>query len=176
MRNNPEADVALRSVLDAIERLNGPDSEDVTGRTTHFTSLAYSAKRPGAEIIRELLADPIAADKFMSAPVDLDGKKQLTAVFGIICCNVLKRRGDDCLRSLDHPGARRNYLDAIAAILGKNFKVPLAMTSIGMRSKAYRLLEPWQRTDMMGCCNGLAQCMMKLDNLEEVLRSNLVSL
>lgn len=168
-RNNREANAGLRSILNAMARLNGPDSEDVTGRTTHITPFSYSAGRPGAEVISELLADPAKADDFLSARVDFRGKdERLAPLFGLICCNILKHQGHDCLKSLDYQGGRRYYLEAIAAIVGKDFKIPLAMTSVGMRSKAYRLFDPWQRADMMGCCNGLAECMMKLGDLEEV--------
>ena len=113
------ANAAMRSLRAAFERLNSPDGEDVTGHTAHLTPFAYSAERPGSEIIKDLLADRAKADEFLTTDINCSGQKIIAEAVGLIRCNVLKHRGDDCLQSLDYGGARSQYLQAIACSGGR---------------------------------------------------------
>jgi hypothetical protein len=63
---------------------------------------------------------------------------------------------------------RLEYLGAIAAIVGKDFEIPLPTKQGGVLSDVYMNLTVWERVDLMACCNAIAQCMVGLKNVEEV--------
>lgn len=116
---------------------------------------------PGSVLIKELQRDSSKADDFLYGTAVGEEAR-------IVRCNLLKGRGDNLFKACFYDKARLEYLSAIAAIVGKNFEIPLPTKQGGVLSDVYMNLTAWERVDLMACCNAMAQCMVGLNNVEEV--------
>lgn len=117
-------------------------------------------RRPGAGVINELSIDS-ETEAFLNANVTGEESH-------LFHCNIWKNRAEKSLEARQYDDARSGYLKAIAALLGKNFKVPLPAEEGGVVSAAYSKLTAWERIDLMACCNGVARCMKELKDTEGV--------
>jgi hypothetical protein len=88
-----------------------------------------------------------------------------TAEARLIRYNLYKTRAEVLVKTRQYQEALSMYMEAVAAITGKYFVIPLIG---GLRSYVYVKLSHWERVDLMACCNGIAQCMVKQKDVEGV--------
>jgi hypothetical protein len=120
--------------------------------------------RPGADTLRELRGDRSKADTFLSQNQNNKDRKNR-----IVACSLLRGGADDLCKQGRYDEAKLEYEKATKAILGKDFSSPLPVTE-GLQNEVYTKLDPWDRIVLMECCNGMAQCMIKLKCPERVRR------
>jgi hypothetical protein len=117
--------------------------------------------RPGRGLIDDLRRDSLKADAFIYGTTTGQESR-------IVRCNILKGRGDNLFKARFYDKAMLEYLGAIAAIVGKDFRIPLPTEQGGVVSKVYMNLTAWERVDLMACCNAIARCMVELKKVEQV--------
>lgn len=117
--------------------------------------------RPGTGLIKDLQRDSSKAEAFLYGPATGEDAR-------IVRCNLFQGRAENFLKARFYDKAHLEYLEAIAAIVGKEFKIPLPAEEGGVISAVYMNLTAWERIDLMACCNGIAQCMVGMKNIEEV--------
>lgn len=173
--NGHDMAAALRSMLPGVAIHEGPDgfsmttgpagvlnsSESGSNSNTTFSLIPAPPQRPGASRIEDLRSNNDRAEAFLDAKDDDEESR-------LIRCNILKGQGDRLLLSGFYREACAKYLGAIAAIVGHRSELPLSLADGGTASEKYAALSPWQRVDLMACCDGVAQCLIKLENVEEV--------
>ncbi|KAF7967355.1 hypothetical protein HWV62_34631 [Athelia sp. TMB] len=126
-------------------------------------SVFYS--KPGTLKLEALRKDTPKADAFIRGTESGEEAR-------IIRCDLLRGRGDVHRKAGFLDKARSRHLQAIAAITGKEFVVPLPVTSSsgGMTSGVYKQFSSWERVEMMACCNAMAECMRESkDNVQALL-------
>ncbi|KAF8581947.1 hypothetical protein K439DRAFT_188605 [Ramaria rubella] len=138
--NRGDRDSATRSILGDI-----PTHQHILSLPAFFPHDG-SAVRPGTELIRELQSNPAHLQAFLELETPFLGTQESR----IVRCNLFKHQGDALVKVGQYLEAGSMYLEAIAAIVGKDFKVPL-------------------RIDLMACCNAMGDCMVKQRNQEEAL-------
>jgi hypothetical protein len=138
--------------------------------SVHLTAddlLHHLQQRPGSDKVKNLLSNPSRADNFLAQNRNLSTELDTR----MICCGIIQSRAGDLLQESRYDEARIKYIDAIAAIVGKDFKIPLPVKE-GLRNEVYVKSDVWEKIALMECCNGLARCMIGLKNAEQVrLRS-----
>jgi len=117
--------------------------------------LAMLQRRPGAEKVKELQSNRANADAFLAQNRDLSSDQKTR----MICCGIIKSRADHLFKQKLYDEARITYIDAIAAIVGKDFKIPLPVKG-GLRNESYVKNNVWDKIALMECCNALARCMI----------------
>jgi hypothetical protein len=123
---------------------------------------ALNRRRPGSQKLKELQQDRSKADEFLSAhatSTDSDDR--------VVSCDLLRGRADELCKRGQHEEATFEYERATKAVLGQGFVFPLP-NSEEFRNEAYTKLEPWERIVLMECCNGMAQCLIKMNSLKRV--------
>jgi hypothetical protein len=120
-------------------------------------------RRPGAEKVKELQSNRANADAFLAQNRDLSSDQKTR----MICCGIIKSRADHLFKQKLYDEARITYIDAIAAIVGKDFKIPLPVKG-GLRNESYVKNNVWDKIALMECCNALARCMIELKDVEQV--------
>lgn len=120
--------------------------------------------RPGRDTLKELQQDQSKADVFLSSKGNSTRHNDR-----IISCSLLKWRADNLCKQGKFEEAKIEYDKATKAVLGRDFVFPLPVTE-GFRNEVYTKLSQWERIVLMECCNGMAQCMIKLKCPERVRR------
>jgi hypothetical protein len=118
--------------------------------------------RPGESTLKDLLRDRSRADAFLSENVDPTGRENR-----MITCSLLQGRGYELCTQNHYEEAQLQYENAAKAVLGTGFKFPLPVSE-GLRNNVYTQLDPWDRIALFECCNGMAQCLLKLKCPEQV--------
>ncbi|TFK63782.1 hypothetical protein BDN72DRAFT_802956 [Pluteus cervinus] len=67
--------------------------------------------------------------------------------------------------------AKKFLWETAREIVGPDFQIPgiANQGDGGVRNYMYATMKPWERANLAGCCNGLAECFMKEGNLESAL-------
>jgi hypothetical protein len=120
-------------------------------------------RRPGAEKVTELRSNPASADAFLANNRDVSSDINTR----MICCGIIQSRADDLFKKKQYNEARIMYIDGIATIVGKTFKIPLPVKE-GLRNEIYVKSDVWEKIALMECCNGLARCMIELKDVGQV--------
>lgn len=83
----------------------------------------------------------------------------------------VSRDGDKLFEAGKYSEAEREYRAGAVKVVGPNFKLPATPGEGegGVRSELYVKMEPWSRANLMGCCVGMAKCLLKRENKEMVL-------
>lgn len=63
------------------------------------------------------------------------------------------------MKGKQYDDAQKQYIDALAAMLGKGFTIPLPLSG-GLKNEGYIALEGWEQVYVMECCNCMANCMI----------------
>ena len=121
------------------------------------------SQRPGAALVRDLNRDRSAADAYLEQNAHGDGNY----IPRVVSCTILKGRGDDLLAKKQYDAAQTRYIDALAALLGKDFTIPLPAGG-GLRSEGYVALDGWEQVMVMECCNSMAKCSIAKDDKVKV--------
>jgi len=157
-----ELAAGLRSLLGRDISVSGVGSHI----SVHFTEsdiLSIIQRRPGAEKLTELLSNPASADVFLAKNRELSSDRETR----IICCGIFQSKANDLFKKKQYNEARIRYINGIEAIVGKAFKIPLPVKE-GLRNEIYVKSDVWEKIVLMECCNGLARCMIKLKDVEQV--------
>ena len=109
--------------------------------------------RPGTNLLKILQRSSSKADAFLVG--DASGEEAR-----LVRCNIYRERADNLLKARRYETASKEYQNAIAPIVGKDFKTPLAPgNGGGIVSTTYKELTAWERIDLITCCRGMAECM-----------------
>jgi len=146
-------------MAEAIRRVFGdvPIRTGSNGTRVSFNPLG----RPGTGLLKELERDSSKAEAFLYGTTTGEDAR-------LVRCNLYKGRAENLFRARLYDKAHLEYLNAIAAILGKDFRIPLQVEEGGVMSKTYLHLTPWERIDLMACCNEIARCMIGVKNSDRV--------
>lgn len=85
----------------------------------------------------------------------------------LVYCQLFKTKGEDLINRAKYDEARESYLDGVASLVGKSFRIPLPAKG-GLRNEVYVNMDVWEKTSLMACCNALARCMVELGKLKKV--------
>lgn len=81
---------------------------------------------------------------------------------------LLRTEADGLLEACRYVAATRRYLEAFNVVMGNDFEVPSWSKAGGMVSQRYVQIPDLHRIILMHCCNGIAQCRAKLNDLQGV--------
>ena len=83
------------------------------------------------------------------------------------------RAGDRLVEKGNAEDAKRLYWELALEVAGPCFQIPgiANQGEGGTRSERYVHLKPWERVNLAGCCNGLAECFLAEGNFESVSAS-----
>ena len=107
----------------------------------------------------------------------LDAKLTQCALFDlnklsypIITSSLGSRRGDALFNEGKHGSAQEQYAKAARAIVGEDFQLPMiaGKGDGGVRCDLYTDISHWDRVALMGCCNGIARCLLEKQDIEGV--------
>jgi len=108
---------------------------------------------------------PMDSATFARSLQDLRVWEFRTVTTPVQTCWRLRGSADVLYQNDKYADAQLKYAEAIKAIV--SIEVPLPMKE-GMRNEAYMNLDWWGRIELMACCNGMARCMVKLDDFNKV--------
>lgn len=118
--------------------------------------------RPGTGLLKELQRNTSKADAFLVG--DAEGEEAR-----LVRCSLYRERADTLTKARRYEAACEDYQKAIAAIVGKDFKTPLAPgDGGGIVSKTYNELSAWERIDLITCCRGMAECASSIHDNHKV--------
>ncbi|KAF7972173.1 hypothetical protein HWV62_18746 [Athelia sp. TMB] len=139
---------------------------DISSLTRAIQEMVTSAptQRPGAALVRELNRDRSAADAYLEQNAHGDANY----IPRVVSCTILKDRGDGLLVKGQYDAAQTHYIDALGALLGKDFTIPLPVNG-GLRSEGYVALDGWEQVMVMECCNSMAKCSIAKDDKVKAL-------
>jgi hypothetical protein len=157
-----EIAASLRALLGRDISVSGEGSH-VSVNFTQADMLSILQRRPGADEVRQFQSNRASADAFLAQNRELSSDKETR----MICCSIIRSRADDLFKQKQYDEARIKYIDAIAAIVGKAFKIPLPAKG-GLRNEIYVKKDVWEKIALMECCNALARCMIELKDAEQV--------
>jgi hypothetical protein len=78
------------------------------------------------------------------------------------------RAGDKLFAEGRYAAAQATYYEEARRMVGPLCKIPA--TGLGAISEAYLKLGPLKRTNLMGCCLGMAKCLRRSNQLELVYK------
>ncbi|KAJ7220976.1 hypothetical protein C8J57DRAFT_1393484 [Mycena rebaudengoi] len=95
-----------------------------------------------------------------------------TALFSLMTQVSLTCRGGDKLFDEGQFGAAKAwYLKEATKLVGSSFTLPMVSNDVtgGVISDVYIGLNIWERTNLMGCCVGMAKCLRRENDIERAL-------
>lgn len=162
---DPDVLASLRAELGNNVNIRDNGSGGVSVNFSPADILSLMQRRPGASKVKELKSDPLKADAFLAQNKSRSSEKDTR----MICCALFQAKGEELFKKKKYEEARSQYIQAIAAIVGKKFKIPLPPKN-GLRSENYVKLDTWEKIHMMECCNALTRCLVQLNDIEMVRR------
>jgi hypothetical protein len=93
--------------------------------------------------------------------------------FMIVC----SRKGDELLKAGKYAEAKKVYFNCAIKVVGSRYRIPGVAGSKegGVRTDLYTDIDPFDRANLMGCCTGIAKCLVKEGDLESVSSSTRLS-
>ncbi|RDB24341.1 hypothetical protein Hypma_008407 [Hypsizygus marmoreus] len=80
------------------------------------------------------------------------------------------RTGDALFAAGKYEEAKKSYWECALKVVGPNYRIPgVAGSEGGVRTNLYTTMSPYDRANLMGCCNGIAKCLLKEGDLEGAL-------
>ncbi|KIJ56983.1 hypothetical protein M422DRAFT_218829 [Sphaerobolus stellatus SS14] len=124
--------------------------------------------RPGQEIIDAIGADDSKLQGDF-VPMQVCPLTSIEMTRRIVRCNVLQKKGQLLASKLKINQAIPILMEAIRAILGSDFVLPLPLEN-PVKVLKYMELSTWERADVAVCCNLLGACYQIKGNVPEALR------
>ncbi|KAF8075717.1 hypothetical protein FPV67DRAFT_1572662 [Lyophyllum atratum] len=81
------------------------------------------------------------------------------------------REGDNLFKAGKYAEAKKSYWDSALKVVGPRYRIPgvPGAGDGGVRTELYTSMNPYDRANLMGCCNGLAKCLLKEGDTESAL-------
>ncbi|KAG6907486.1 hypothetical protein DXG01_008776 [Tephrocybe rancida] len=97
---------------------------------------------------------------------DLASSFQQLRLQGALTC----RTGDNLLKAGKYNEAKDSYWKSVLKLVGPNHRIPAVpgVGNGGVRSDLYTHMDHYDRANLMGCCVGLARCLLKENDVESV--------
>lgn len=99
--------------------------------------------------------------------VFMRGIRQANPLFyKLLLCNIERDKGNTLYKDKKFEEAVRKYIRAARYIIGDN--APFPAKPEAMRLDRYEKISWQEQMDLVACCNNLAMCAIKMDNIYEV--------
>ncbi|GLB35176.1 hypothetical protein LshimejAT787_0207410 [Lyophyllum shimeji] len=81
------------------------------------------------------------------------------------------REGDTLFKAGKYAEAMASYWNSALKVVGPDYRIPGVPGGVGggVRTELYSSMDPWERANLMGCCAGLAKCLLKEGDTESAL-------
>jgi hypothetical protein len=84
--------------------------------------------------------------------------------------HLYSKQGDALFKTGKFDDAKTKYWELAVGLVGPGFRIPgiAGVGEGGVRSDLYTGMDHYDRANLMGCCSGIAKCLIREGNIESV--------